>query len=330
MATVADNAPGNAPGDTSGGTRFAPGMQVRARNEDWLVVEVAETEHDGTRLDVRGISALVRDQRAVFFAHDDLDRVTPLRPEDTELEPDPSPECRRSRLFIDALIRKTPLPLSEQRLATVGTHLVDDLAYQREPAKAALRALRPRLLIADAVGLGKTLEVGLLLSELIRRGRGERILVVTPKHILEQFQHELWTRFAIPVVRLDSAGIERIKNDIPAGRNPFSYYKRAIISIDTLRSDRWRSHLMQVTWDAVVIDESHKLISTEDRRPDPGQRHPAQRSAGVLRRAAEPARPDGHPQHQRLRRDAARSPLHPAAQDVPRRLRRDRPQVGHP
>ncbi|MFC1436949.1 DEAD/DEAH box helicase [Streptacidiphilus sp. N1-10] len=257
MTTVTDSASGSMPG----GAKFAPGMQVRARCEDWLVVEVAETVHDGTRLDVQGTSALVRDQRAVFFVHDDLDQVTPLRPEDTELVPDDSPECRRSRLFIDALIRKTPLPQSEQRLATVGTHLVDDLAYQREPAKAALRALRPRLLIADAVGLGKTLEVGLLLSELIRRGRGERILVVTPKHILEQFQHELWTRFAIPLVRLDSAGIERIKNDIPAGRNPFSYYKRAIISIDTLRSDRWRSHLMQVTWDAVVIDESHKLIN---------------------------------------------------------------------
>jgi len=257
VTTVTDSASGSAPG----GAKFAPGMQVHARSEDWLVVEVAETTHDGTRLDVRGTSALVRDQRAVFFVHDDLDHVTPLRPEDTALEPDGSPECRRSRLFIDALIRKTPLPQSEQRLATVGTHLVDDLAYQREPAKAALRGLRPRLLIADAVGLGKTLEVGLLLSELIRRGRGERVLVVTPKHILEQFQHELWTRFAIPLVRLDSAGIERIKNDIPAGRNPFSYYKRAIISIDTLRSDRWRSHLMQVTWDAVVIDESHKLIN---------------------------------------------------------------------
>ncbi|MFC8449173.1 DEAD/DEAH box helicase [Kitasatospora sp. NPDC057223] len=258
MTTAADSSSGSA---TGGKARFAAGMQVRARDEDWLVVEAVETVKDGTRLDVRGTSPLVRDQRAVFFAHDSLDQVTPLRPEDTALVPDGSPECRRSRLFIDAVIRKTPLPQSEQRLATVGTHLVDDLAYQREPAKAALRALRPRLLIADAVGLGKTLEVGLLLSELIRRGRGERILVVTPKHILEQFQHELWTRFAIPLVRLDSAGIERIKNDIPAGRNPFSYYKRAIISIDTLRSDRWRSHLMQVTWDAVVIDESHKLIN---------------------------------------------------------------------
>lgn len=258
MTTVTDSASGSA---TEGKAKFAAGMQVRARDEDWLVVEAVETVKDGTRLDVRGTSPLVRDQRAVFFAHDSLDQVTPLRPEDTELVPDGSPECRRSRLFIDAVIRKTPLPQSEQRLATVGSHLVDDLAYQREPAKAALRALRPRLLIADAVGLGKTLEVGLLLSELIRRGRGERILVVTPKHILEQFQHELWTRFAIPLVRLDSAGIERIKNDIPAGRNPFSYYKRAIISIDTLRSDRWRSHLMQVTWDAVVIDESHKIIN---------------------------------------------------------------------
>ncbi|MGC4951095.1 DEAD/DEAH box helicase [Streptomyces sp. DT224] len=247
---------------SAGTAKFAAGMQVRARDEDWLVVEVSETLHDGTRLDVRGISPLVRDQRAVFFAHESLDRVTPLRPEDTDLVVDDSPECRRSRLFIDALIRKTPLPLSEQRLATVGTHLLDNLAYQREPARAALRGLRPRLLIADAVGLGKTLEIGLLLSELIRRGRGERILVVTPKHILEQFQHELWTRFAIPLVRLDSTGIERIRQNIPAGRNPFSYYKRAIISIDTLRSDRWRSHLMQVAWDAVVIDESHKLINT--------------------------------------------------------------------
>ncbi|MFB9463568.1 DEAD/DEAH box helicase [Streptomyces cinereospinus] len=245
----------------AGTAKFAAGMQVRARDEDWLVVETSETTQDGTRLDVRGISPLVRDQRAVFFAHPSLDKVTPLRPEDTDLVVDTSPECRRSRLFIDALIRKTPLPLSEQRLATVSTHLVDDLAYQREPARAALRGLRPRLLIADAVGLGKTLEVGLLLSELIRRGRGERILVVTPKAILEQFQHELWTRFAIPLVRLDSSGIERIRRNIPAGRNPFSYYKRAIISIDTLRSDRWRSHLMQVDWDAVVIDESHKLIN---------------------------------------------------------------------
>ena len=110
------------------------------------------------------------------------------------------------------------------------------------------------------VGLGKTLEIGLILAELIRRGRGDRILVVTPQQVLEQFQQELWTRFAIPLIRLDSVGIQRIQREIPAGRNPFTFYKRMIISIDTLKGDAYRHHLENMHWDAVVIDESHNLI----------------------------------------------------------------------
>ena len=111
------------------------------------------------------------------------------------------------------------------------------------------------------MGLGKTLEIGLILAELIRRGRGDRILVVTPQQVLEQFQLELWTRFAIPLIRLDSLGIERIQREIPAGRNPFTYYKRIIISIDTLKNEgRYGQHLDAMRWDAVVIDESHNLI----------------------------------------------------------------------
>jgi hypothetical protein len=141
--------------------------------------------------------------------------------------------------------------------------------YQLRPAaKALANPLRPRLLIGDVVGLGKTLEIGVLLGELIRRGRGERILVVTPAPVLEQFQHELWTRFSLPLVRLDSAGIARIERKIPAGRNPFTYYKRVIISMDTLKNPkRYRPWLENVHWDAVVIDESHNLINQgSDRR----------------------------------------------------------------
>ncbi len=70
----------------------------------------------------------------------------------------------------------------------------------------------------------------MILSELVRRGRGDRILIVTPKHVLEQMQQELWTRFALPFVRLDSAGIQRILQVLPGNRNPFTYFKRVIHS----------------------------------------------------------------------------------------------------
>ena len=84
--------------------------------------------------------------------------------------------------------------------------LADPLGYQQAAVRKALdpENLRTRILLADAVGLGKTLEIGMILSELIRRGRGERILIVTPRHVLEQMQNEMWSRFAIPFVRLDS------------------------------------------------------------------------------------------------------------------------------
>jgi ERCC4-related helicase len=239
---------------------IAPGAQVVVRDEEWLVRSTHQTPADGVMVRCIGLSTLVRDTEATFFTK--LDRVEPLRPEDTQLVLDDSPAFRRARLYLEAVIRKTPVPATETRLAVAHRQLLTDLEYQRRAVRKALTSLRPRLLIADAVGLGKTLEVGMILSELIRRGRGERILVVTPRHILEQFQHELWTRFAIPLVRLDSEGIQRVRRHIPANRNPFTYYKRAIISIDTLKNaGRYRHHLEGIRWDAVVIDECHNLVN---------------------------------------------------------------------
>jgi superfamily II DNA or RNA helicase len=75
-------------------------------------------------------------------------------------------------------------------------------------------------------------------------------------------QFELWTRFALPFVRLDSLGIQRIRQKLPASRNPFTYYKRVIVSVDTLKSDRYLAHLEKQRWDAVVIDESHNVTNS--------------------------------------------------------------------
>ncbi|MDT0378313.1 DEAD/DEAH box helicase [Streptomyces sp. DSM 42041] len=250
--------------DTGAGTRrarFAPGSQVLVRDEQWLVKKVADTAHDGWMVEVTGVSSLVRGTDAVFY--EKLDHIEPLDPDKTRLVPDPSPNHRKARLYLEAVIRKTALPQTEHGLALADNFLMDQQTHQLRPAELALSMEnpQPRVLIADVVGLGKTLEIGILLAELIRRGRGERILVVTPAHVLEQFQRELWTRFSIPLVRLDSTGIQRIQQDIPAGRNPFAYFKRAIISVDTLKSDVYAHHLENTDWDAVVIDESHNLVN---------------------------------------------------------------------
>jgi ERCC4-related helicase len=239
---------------------IAAGSQVEVRDEEWLVRQVQQTPADGLLVRCIGTSTLVRDTEASFFTN--LDRIIPLRPEDTTLVQDDSPNFRTSRLYLEAVLRKTPIPATNTDLAVSQHQLLNRLEYQRRAAHKALTGLRPRLLIADAVGLGKTLEVGMILSELIRRGQGDKILVVTPRHILEQFQHELWTRFAIPLVRLDSEGIQKVRRQIPANRNPFTYYKRSIISIDTLKNaGRYRHHLEGIRWDAVVIDECHNLVN---------------------------------------------------------------------
>ncbi len=209
--------------------------------------------------------ALRRAHRARPWHHrhvlNTLDTITALDPAQAQLVQDTTPGFRRSRLWVETVRRKTPVPLHEPGLTVAQHMLLDPMEYQRQAVARALNAsrLRPRLLIADAVGLGKTLEIEMTLAELQRRGRADRVLVVTPRHVLEQMQFELWTRFAIPLVRLDSDGIASVRQQLPASRNPFTYYPKIIVSIDTLKSARYRAHLEKHRWDVVVIDEAHSL-----------------------------------------------------------------------
>ena len=78
--------------------------------------------------------------------------------------------------------------------------------------------------------------------------------------MLTQFQKEFWNRFTIPLTRLDSIGIQRVRSRIPTSHNPFHYYDKAIISIDTLKQDaEYRTYLEQAYWDVIVIDEAHNV-----------------------------------------------------------------------
>ena len=236
---------------------FAPGARVIIRNEEWLIRRIDRTTSGAQALSVIGLSPLVTGQEKIFLTSLDK-KIEIVDPANTQFVCDESPYYRQSRLFIESLLRQTPP--TDEALYIGQKAAIDLVPYQLDPAIQALREPRQRILIADAVGLGKTIECGILLSELIKRGKGKRILVLTVKSMLTQFQKELWARFSIPLVRLDSLGIQRVRNRIPANHNPLYYYDKAIISIDTLKQEaEYRTFLENGYWDIIVIDEAHNV-----------------------------------------------------------------------
>ncbi len=241
-------------------TLYAPGARVVIRDCEWIVRRADPCDDGGYILTVDGLSELVNGKSARFLTRleEEAGTIRVLDPAETRFEQDQSPGFEKSRLFIEAQLRQV-VP-ADDRIHLGHKAAMDLVPYQLEPALQALKQHRQRILIADAVGLGKTLEAGILMTELIRRGRGKRILVLTLKSMMTQFQKEMWNRFTIPLTRLDSAGLQRVRNYIPGNHNPFYYYDKSIISIDTLKQDNeYRRHLEQAYWDIIVIDEAHNV-----------------------------------------------------------------------
>jgi superfamily II DNA or RNA helicase len=238
---------------------FAPGARVVIRDEEWLVRRVDPSTDGGWLLTCDGVSELVRGRDALFLTELE-DRIEVLDPAETRLVADDSPTYTASLLYLESMRRRSVA--NDARIHLGHRGVMNLVPYQLDPALQALRQPRARILIADAVGLGKTLEAGVLATELIQRGRGKRILVVTQKAMLTQFQKEWWSRFSIPLVRLDSVGLARVRNRIPANHNPFNHFDRSIISIDTLKSNlEYRNYLENAWWDIIVIDECHNVAA---------------------------------------------------------------------
>lgn len=235
----------------------APGARIVVRDAQWLVRKVERTQGSGHLLHCVGLSEIVRDKEVRFLTSVEK-KIEMLDPARTVLVRDDSPNFRDSRLYLESLLRGA-VP-TDERIYSGHKAAMDSVPYQLEPTAQALKQPRQRILIADAVGLGKTLECGILLAELIRRGRGRRILVVTVKSMMTQFQKELWSRFSIPLTRLDSCGLNRVREEIPINHNPFHYFDKSIISVDTLKNDRnYRTYLENAWWDIIVIDEAHNV-----------------------------------------------------------------------
>ena len=243
--------------------KYAPGMRIIVRGEEWMVKKVDTNSLGNQTLHVIGISQLVKDYDSMFLV-DIENNIEIVNPAKVTLIPDDSAFFRKSKVYIESQWREK-IP-TDNKIHIGDKAAMDLMPYQLEPAQMALNKTRQRILIADTVGLGKTLEAGILMSELIARGKGKRILVVTVKSMMTQFQKEMWNRFTIPLVRLDSAKIQSVRAKLPSNYNPFFYYDKTIISIDTLKNDLdYRTHLEHAWWDIIVIDEAHNVAKRGDR-----------------------------------------------------------------
>lgn len=248
-------------------TDYAPGMRAVIRDEEWLIKRIETNSLGHQVLHCVGVTPLVKDRDAIFLT--DLEQIQIVDPASIQLIADSSPFFKRSLLYLESQ-RRQQLP-TDTNLHIGHKAAMDPMPYQLDPAKLSLQRPRQRILIADTVGLGKTLEAGILMSELIARGKGKRILVVTVKSMMTQFQKEMWNRFTIPLVRLDSNRIQKIRASLPSNYNPFFYYDKTIVSIDTLKRDvEYRTHLEKAYWDIIVIDEAQNVAERGD--------HQAQRS----------------------------------------------------
>jgi len=231
-----------------------PGTQVEARGLPWEVVH-AETAGEQSRLRLRCLQGDLQGMEI-----DLLHPFEPVLPVAVDFDPARAGRLRQWRLYHDAFLLEQALGPSA--LLAVQPGRLDIAPYQLVPVMRALRMSRPRLLLADGVGLGKTVEAGLVMAELIARRRAHRILIVSPAGpLLEQWQREMRERFGLRFDPIRSAGdLQEVQRSLVLGANPFDHVSYCLTSVDFAKQEKVLQLLERTVWDLVIIDEAHHCV----------------------------------------------------------------------
>ena len=238
------------------------GDAVRIRGERWRIA--AESPYDSAStdavsiVDVDGSDPSNRGTRARF--------ILPFEP----LEHLPA-SCAPPRMVGFARWRhaaRASLAAAVPHWTSLRAAARADLAiipFQLEPALAVTRGDACRLLIADDVGLGKTIQAGLIVAETVTRTPDARVLIVAPAGLRDQWRDELRSRFSLDPEVLDAGGIARAGALLAPDVNPWSVHPIAITSIDFVKRPDVLRSLEALLWDVIVFDEAHTLGGRSDR-----------------------------------------------------------------
>lgn len=232
-----------------------PGTEVTFRGLHWEVVfsQPAGAEQELYRL--RCLDAGLRGQE--FDVLHPFEELTPVT---TELNPRKAGRLQHWRVYHQAFLLEQAL--GPDALVAVQPGRLSIAAYQLVPVMRALRMSRVRMMLADGVGLGKTVEAGLVLAELIARRRASRILIVAPAGpLLTQWRNELRNRFGLRFTVLDADRLQTIRHENELGANPFDHVALGLISIDFAKQEKVLQELERTQYDVVVIDEAHHCMS---------------------------------------------------------------------
>jgi superfamily II DNA or RNA helicase len=236
--------------------QFRPGMVVRIRGQRWRIDRHVGLG-DSAIVDVTGCGPANRGEPAQFLLPFELVDRLPTVP-----APRLVSRARWRRVARHALAHATPSWASLRAAASANLTI---MPFQLEPAMALVRGDGCRFLIADAVGLGKTVEAGLMLAETVLRRPDARLIVVCPAGLRSQWREELHRRFSLDAEVMDAEGVARIAAHLPGTVNPWAVRPLAIASIDYIKRPEVMRSLEGLVWDVAVLDEAHHLIGRSDR-----------------------------------------------------------------